>query len=100
MISYDNNATTTTTIAMRIEEERRAEQQKVDWGRRKGKGEEVWSWAERKRLLGDRSRCYSRTHTHTHAGEGLGLGLSLSLEIFPVRVSLRTARHKMLLLNK
>lgn len=41
-------------------------------------------------------------HTHTHAGEGLGLGLSLSvsLEIFPVRVSLRTARHKMLLLNK
>lgn len=34
MISYDNNATTTTTIAMRIEKERRAEQQKVEWGMR------------------------------------------------------------------
>lgn len=90
MISYDNNATTTTTIAMaiamRIEQERdsRAAESGVEW-------RECWrgAWAERKRLLGYRSRCFSHTHTHTHTvrdtGEGLGLGLCLG--IFPVRDS-------------
>lgn len=101
MISYDNNATKTIPIAMRIEQERRAEQQRVVSGGSVEEGLGLRENACRGSAAGA-SLVHSNTHIHTRRywGGNWARSLSLSGDLSSSRLCSQHAIKCFCLINK